>query len=216
MQLFLINGSGNSRKVQAVINHLGIEVDYQYLDWLAADHKKPGYLSINPNGRVPTLRDGDFTLWESNAIMQYLADRVPGNRLYPTDPRQRADIARWQSWETTHFNRWLGVLVFETVLKPQFMKQPPDDARVQAALPEMKTFAGVLEAHLENRQFLVGDELTLADYSLVQQESFASAIPFDWNAYPNILSYFERMRAVPHWCKTAPRPGEAGRIPKAA
>ncbi|MGH8539461.1 MAG: glutathione S-transferase family protein [Stenotrophobium sp.] len=214
MKLYMIVGSGNCRKVQATANHLGIKLDYEYLDWLSMDHKKPEYLAVNPNGRVPTLRDGDFTLWESAAIMQYLANKVPGNTLFPTDNQLRADITRWQCWETAHFNRWLGMLVYETVLKPQFLKQEPTPTVVKNAQSELAGFAAVLEAQLQGRDYLVGNHITLADYSVIQQESFSPAVPFDWHAYPNIAAYFERMRAVPHWASTAPSsPAAAGRKP---
>ncbi|MGH8596141.1 MAG: glutathione S-transferase family protein, partial [Gammaproteobacteria bacterium] len=65
MKLYYIVGSGNCRKVHAVANHLGLKLEIEYLDWTTGDNKNPDYLAINPNGRVPTLCDGDFVLWES-------------------------------------------------------------------------------------------------------------------------------------------------------
>ena len=70
MKLYYLVGSPNCRRVHAVMNHLGIKVDIEYLDFFTGELKKPDYLGLNPNGMVPTLRDGDFVLWESNAIMQ--------------------------------------------------------------------------------------------------------------------------------------------------
>jgi len=70
-------------------------------------------MAINPNGSVPTLVDGELVLWESNAIMQYLADKVPDSGLFPQNPQLRADVARWQFWELAHFNRAFGTLAFE-------------------------------------------------------------------------------------------------------
>ncbi|MEN8800710.1 MAG: glutathione S-transferase family protein, partial [Thiogranum sp.] len=116
MQLHVVVGSGNCRKVQATISSLGIDVDIEYLDFFAGDLSRPEYLALNPNGRVPTLTDGDFTLWESNAIMQYLADTIPANPLFPREPRIRADIVRWQCWELAHFNNAFATVAFETVL----------------------------------------------------------------------------------------------------
>lgn len=217
MKLYTIIGSANCRKVHAVINHLGLEVEFVYLDWLEGEIKKSPYLAINPNGRVPTLRDGDFTLWESNAICQYLAEQRPGTSLYPAAPRTRADIARWQSWETAHFNRELGWLIFETVLKPNFLKQSASAEAVATLQRDLATFAQVLESHLEGRTHLVGSDITLGDYALIKNDGYRRAVPFDWSVYPNVNAYFDRISAVPHWSRTAPSdPAAVGRRPAGA
>ena len=215
MKLYSVVGSPNCRKVHAAINHLGINVEFEYLDFFDGDLKKPHYLAINPNGMVPTLRDGDFDLWESNAIMQYLADKVPGNTLFPKDEKTRADIVRWQCWELAHYNKAFGALAFETVAKPKFMGAAPDPGIVSWAKNELSRYAPVLESHFNSRTHLIDKGVTLADYSLIHVEMFKEAIPFDWSPYPNINKYYERMRAVPHWAKTAPVSPEAmGRRPK--
>ena len=215
MKLYYVVGSPNCRKVHAAINHLGITVDFEYLDILEGEHRQPDYLGINPNGMVPVLRDGDFTLWESNAIMQYLADKVPSNTLFPKDEKTRADIVRWQCWELAHYNKAFGVLSWETVAKPNFMGAEPDLAVANWAKDGLSRFAPVLESHLNGRTYLVGESITLADYSVTHVEMFKEAIPFDWSPYPNINKYYERMRTVPHWAKTAPASPEAmGRRPR--
>jgi len=215
MKLYYVVGSPNCRKVHAAVDHLGIQTEFEYLDFFEGDLKVPDYLRLNPNGLVPTLRDGDFILWESNAIMQYLADKVPGNKLFPKDEKMRADIVRWQCWELAHYNKAFGELAFETVAKPNLMDAAPDPGIVSWAKNELLRHAPVLELHLEGRTHMVGDGVTLADYSLIHVEMFKEAIPFDWSPYPNINQYYERMRAVPHWAKTAPVSAEAtGRRPK--
>ncbi|WP_253815910.1 glutathione S-transferase family protein [Vibrio coralliilyticus] len=83
MKLYAIVGSPNSRKVLAVINHLGLDIEIEYLDLFSGEHKQPEYVSLNPNAMVPTLVDGDVSLWESNAIIQYLAENSGINDLYP-------------------------------------------------------------------------------------------------------------------------------------
>jgi glutathione S-transferase len=217
MQLYYVVGSPNCRKVHAVINHLCLDVDLHYLGFFNGDLRKPDYLSVNANGKVPALRDGEFVLWESNAIMQYLADKAPGNALLPKDGRGRADVLRWQCWELAHFNRAFGVLSWETVAKPGFLGQSPDAALVKWSTQELTRFAAVLDAHLDGRRFVVGDDLTLADYSLAHLEGFKDTVPFDWKAFPNVDAYFQRMRVNPHWAKTAPPSREAiGHVPVAA
>lgn len=171
MKLYYVVGSPNCRKVHAAINHLGTKVEFEYLDIIEGENRKPNYFGINPNGMVPTLRDGDFTLWESNAIMQYLADKVPGNTLFPKDEKTRADIVRWQCWELAHYNKAFGVLSWEAVAKPNFMGAEPDLGVVNWAKSELSRFAPVLESHLKDRTHMVGEGITLADYSMMHVES---------------------------------------------
>ncbi|MDH5536848.1 MAG: glutathione S-transferase family protein [Betaproteobacteria bacterium] len=217
MKLYTVVGSPNCRKVLAVINHLGIKVDIEYLDFFAGDLMSPDYGAVNPNRMVPALRDGKLVLWESNAIMQYLADKTPGNTIFPRDPAVRADVVRWQCWELAHYNKAFGLLAYETVLKPNFLKQETNRELVRWAQEGLARFAPVLDAHMKGRQYAVGNEITLADYSLIHVEGFTEAVPFDWAPYPNLNLYYERMRVVPHWANTAPPSADAmGRRPKAA
>jgi glutathione S-transferase len=217
MKLYAVVGSGNSRKVQATASSLGIDLDVEYLDFFAGDLTRPEFLALNPNGRVPTLVDGDFTLWESNAIMQYLADKVTGNPLFPQDPQTRADIVRWQCWELAHFNNALAMIAYQTVLKAQLLKQEPNQPVVDYAIDSLSEFAGVLDGHLSGRDYVVGNGITLADYSIINIEGFKEIIPFDWSGYPGLNAYFDRMRADPHWASTAPASPEAiGRKPGTA
>lgn len=214
MQLHVVVGSPNSRKVLAVVHHLGIAVDLNWMDFFAGELRSPAYLALNPNGMVPALVDGELKLWESNAIMRYLAEGTSGQTLWPDDRRRRADVARWMDWELAHFNKALGVLSFETVAKPGFMGQPPDAAAVSWARRELTRFAPVLDAALAGRRHLVGDALTLADYAVAHLESFVDAVPFDWAPYPQLRGFFDRMRDQEHWARTAPpSPQAVGRKP---
>jgi len=214
MKLYAVVGSPNCRKVWAVIDHLGLKVDTEYCDFFTGELRSADYLGINPNGKVPALVDGPLQLWESNAIMQYLADQTPGQTVFPNDSRTRADITRWQCWELAHYNKALGVLSFETVAKPGFLGLPPDAALAAWGASELSQFAPVLDAHMKGRRYAVGDTITIADYSLIHLEPFKAAVPFDWSPYPHLNEYYERMADVSHWAKTAPPSREAiGRRP---
>ena len=101
-------------------------LDDQLVDLSRGEQRTPDYLALNPTGRTPTLVDGDFVLWESNAIMQYLASGKP-NALLPDDARTRADIARWQSWQLAHWGKEAcQPLMFERVVKAVFNLGPCD------------------------------------------------------------------------------------------
>jgi len=218
MKLHTFVGSPNTRKVEAVIDHLKLDVETVYHDFLEGELRSPEYLALNPNGSVPTLVDGDFVLWESNAIMQYLADKVPGNTLLPRDPKQRADVVRWLSWDLAHFGDAFGALIFESLLKIKLNLGPPNETRIGLAMTWLARRAAVLEQHLKNRRYVVGGGVTLADYSLVRFESYRPHTPFDWRPYPNINAYFDHIRTLDSWVRTAP-PSDLvslGRRPRAA
>jgi len=214
MKLYLIVGSPNSRKVLAVAKHTGIDVDIEYLDLFEGDTQQPAFQALNPNAMVPALVDGDVTLWESNAINQYLAEKAEDHALFPQQLALRSDIVRWQFWELAHFNQAFGTLAFESVAKPSFMGAEGNQPVISWAKDQLYRFASVLNNHMEGRAYVVGDNITLADYSMIHVEFFKEAVPFDWTPFPHLNAYFDRMRQSPHWAATAAESHEAiGRRP---
>ena len=117
MKLYGFPPSPNTWKVRAVAAHLGLRLEFEFIDLTKGQSRTAEYLALNPTGRTPVLVDGDFTLWESNAIMQYLASRAP-NALWPNEARSRADIMRWQSWQLAHWGKeGCEPLLFERLVK---------------------------------------------------------------------------------------------------
>lgn len=204
MQLHTVLGSPNGHKVDAVVDRLGLNVERVHHDFAAGALGRADYLALNPNGMVPLLVDGDLRLWESNAIMQYLCAVAGDDNLYPRAPRGRAEVARWQFWELAHFNCAFSTLAFECVAKPRLGLGPTDTAAVARAQSELARFATVLERHLAGRTFMVGEALTLADYSVATFESYRGRVPFDFAPYPAVNRNFDRVHADPHWARTAP------------
>ena len=204
MKLYILPSSPNSRKVLAVMHHLGLKLDIVPLDLAGGDLAKPEFLALNPNGMVPVLVDGTFRLWESNAINQYLVEKAGGSSLFPPDPQVRADITRWQFWEQAHFNKAFGTLIFESVIKPKLAMGEASAGLVEFCLREIGRFAKVLEAHLRGRSTLVGNDISLADYAMVCLERYRDATPFDWSPFPNINRYFDEVRKTEAWVKSEP------------
>jgi glutathione S-transferase len=151
---------------------------------------------------VPALVDGDLKLWESNAIMQYLASQRP-NALFPADPKVRADITRWQFWEGNHFNRAVASLVFENVIKPMFKMGPTDATAVQRATQDFHRFAPVLDAQLAKSRHVVGEQPTLADFSIAGQFMYAQPARLPLENYPRISDWYARMEQLPAWQASA-------------
>ena len=192
-----------------MISHLGLPVEFRHYDFFAGELKHPDYLALNANAKVPTLQDGDFILWETTAIMQYLCEKAGDTELFPRSPRIRADITRWQCWEGLYFNAALATLAWENLVKAKRNLGPPDAVLVEQAQITLQRFAPVLEAHLKDRTYMVTDHLTLADYSMATFGQYATKVPFDFSPFRNTLQYFERMEQLEHWPAAATQPKAA-------
>src|SRR6476660_2441625 len=113
MKLYYDPITANCRKVAAGFNLMNVSFEKRHVDYLAGAHKTSEYADINPNARLPALVDGDFKLWESNAILQYAADKSEAFAYYPRDPKSRADIHRWHLWESAHWSPSCSVYLVE-------------------------------------------------------------------------------------------------------
>ncbi len=209
MQLYVTDVSPNSRRVLAAIGHLGLEGETRIrkFDLMKGEHRTEEFRALNPNQKVPLLVDGDLKLWESNPIMIYLCERQGAGEFCPTDRIGRIEVLRWMSWEVLHYNKALGEIVWETVAKAGFGLGAPDQEKIDAALENFHRFAAVLENHLESRDFVLGDRLTVADFAVGSHSGLAmhpgSQVPLD--DYPNIKAWYLRLEDVPSWSATAPR-----------
>jgi glutathione S-transferase len=205
MKLYGFAPSPNTWQVRALAAHIGVPLDFVALDFTKGESRTPEFLAINPTGRTPALTDGDFTLWETLAVMQYVAGKKP-NALWPDDARSRADIARWQSWNLAHWNRdaWAPVLS-ERLVKKIFNLGPPDEAVIAKGVEAFAKEAAMLDAHLGKRKYLVGDALTIADFAVVATLFYAKEADLSLAPYPQLRAWSERVMALPCWTATAPQ-----------
>jgi glutathione S-transferase len=203
MKLYYFETS-NSRKACAVARHLELPVTFVRVDLGKGEHKAPDFLAINPNGKEPALVDGELRLWESSAIMAYLADKA-GSDLWPKDARQ-IEILRWLSWDMMHFSRHAGTLFFEQVIKPRFGLGEPNLAAIDEARGFFRQFAGVLESHLQDRAYVVGDSLTIADFSLGAHLPEAEAAHMPLEDFPAMRHWYARLEQLPAWRAPFPSP----------
>ena len=171
MKLYTNLFSPNARKVHAVAHELGIELETQTVDLRAGEQRTPEYLALNPNGKVPTLVDGDTVLWESNAIMCYLAGKVDTD-LWPKSAK-RYDILRWMFWDSNHLTHALNGLFGQKF----FSGGNPDQKIVERATKEFRKHATVLDNNLADKQYVTGDTLTLADFTV--GIGFGYAVPLE-------------------------------------
>lgn len=203
MKLYHNPLSPNVRRVLLTAAVLGIELEEHVLDFAKGEHKSPEHLAHNANGAVPTLVDGDFSLTESRAIMQYLASKKPEAGLMPKDEKDRADVTRWQFWDASHFSPALGTIAFEKLMKPMLGMGTTDAAKVTEALASFRRFAAVLEKRLAGRDYVVGNALTVADLTLASSLMYAAQSEIPVSEFPNIEAWFRRISELDGWKKTA-------------
>ena len=170
----------SAHKACAVAGYLKAPVEFVYLDVTKAEHRTPQMLALNPNAKVPTLTDGGRVVIESDAVICYLSDRM-GAGLWPQDRDGQLEIVHWFSWNAMHFGRAGGALYFENIIKARFRIGPVDPAAVENALGEFRRFAAVLDAHLAERKWVLGDALSVADFSVAGALPYAKAglMPLD-------------------------------------
>jgi glutathione S-transferase len=203
IELYVFPPSPRAFKVMAAANHLGLDCALRIIDLRKGEQKTPEYAALNPNMRMPTLKDGDFVLWESNAILQYLALRRPESGLFPADERARLDVTRWQFWDLAHWDPACAVFAFEYVAKPLLLGTgEPDQAALAKGTEAFHRAGKVLDGQLKGKKFVTGDHLTLADFSLGAALNLAEIAHFPIEPYGEIRRWFAGLRALPAWQKT--------------
>ena len=201
--------SANGRKVLAVSRHLGLAPQVHTINVYAGEGRAPDYLAINPFGKIPTLVDGELTLWESNAILEYIAEAYGDYRLSSRDPKRRADIGRWLFWESAHWQPTLTLLpglatVVAGLLRPESASPGPDD--VQWGDARFRSLASFLDEHLRGCRFLAGGEVTLADFSVAAMMMYAHVARFPFDQFESIAAWYARIEALDAWKATAVGP----------
>jgi glutathione S-transferase len=205
MKLYGFPASPNTWKVRALAAHLKAPLDFEFVDLLQGAQQSPAFLALNPTARTPVLVDGDFKLWESNAILQYLASKS-ATPLYPSDAKSRADIARWQCWDLAHWGaQACQPLIFENLVKKFVNLGPPDAAAVAKANEAFAKEAKMLDTHLSRDKYLVNDTLTIADFAVAAPLFHAQVAAMPLAPYPHLRAWFERVSALPCWSETAPQ-----------
>jgi glutathione S-transferase len=205
MKLYGFPASPNTWKVRALAAYLKTPLEFELVDLLKGAQQTPAFLAINPTGRTPVLVDGDFKLWESNAILQYLASKNP-TALYPSDAKGRADVCRWQCWELAHWGaQACQPLTFENLVKKFVNLGAPDQAVVAKATEAFTKEAKMLDAHLARHKYLVNDTLTIADFTVAAPLFHAQGAGMPVASYANIGAWFGRVSALPCWSETAPQ-----------
>lgn len=192
------------RKVCAVARHLGAPVEYVPVDLRNGEQHTPAFAALNPNRKVPVLVHDGGTLWESNAIMCFLA-QAAGSDLWPTDAVHQIEAVRWLCWDLQHFTRYTGELYFEHVIRAEFDIGDPDPAAVEEALGYVRKYLQVLDDHLQGRDWLVGGSLSVADFAVGVALPYADRAGIPIGDFPAVAGWHGRLDRLPAWREPFPR-----------
>jgi glutathione S-transferase len=200
MALKLYDGriSWNGRKVRLLAAELGLHLERVTLDFQKGDYRSAEYLAKNPNGKIPTLEDDGFVVWESQAILIHLAQKQPERRLYPADPREQSRIHQWLFWWTAHVESAFDVLLRERRNKAFLGQQGNDPKLIAEADAALARFLPILDAQLADREHVLG-ALTIVDFAMAPHLETAPSLQVDLSPYSRIGAWLSRLQAKPYW-----------------
>jgi glutathione S-transferase len=186
-----------ARRVRLLAAELGLPLERRTLQYFKGEFVTPEYLAKNPTGRVPTLDDDGFFVWESVAIVKYIASLVPERGMSPTSPRQQAVIDQWLFWFVSHPAGAVTSLAQELLVKPRKGEPGHDPGIVAAAHAQLDRALPVLEKQLEGHNFILGD-LSVVDFVVAPQIEALPVVKIDTAPFPNTNAWVKRMQAKPY------------------
>jgi glutathione S-transferase len=203
MKLYWIKAQAPLR-VLALAKHLGIDLETIEANLLTGGMRSPDYAELNPNLKAPTLVDGETVLWEASAIMAYLCIKA-GSDMWPAaNPAEQVEVLRWLSWNDCHWAPAVAPFYFEHIVKFTFGFAKPDPSVLPARVPEVRRYAGVLEARLVERSWSACDRLTIADFQLASMARYWRESEMPLAAFPNILRWLDQLARIPAWADPWP------------
>lgn len=194
-------GSGSLRRVTSAAAIMGIAIKRETIDLFRGESHTPDFLALNPHGLTPVMVDGDIVLYEASAINLYLAEKAGGD-LLGASTRERYEVLQWMFWSGEQW-RIYSTLTFNERIGKRFMGKPEDTSIVRLAFASIRAAGAVLDAHLADRRFVVGDRLTLADIDIAAPFSQWERTKVPFGEFPNLVTWQERLlETVPGWADT--------------
>lgn len=195
--------SGNVMKPLWAADEMGLEYEQVDIGGPYGGNDDPDYRAMNPMGLVPTIIDDDFVMFESNAITRYLCAKHSVGELCPSDPHERAIAEQWMDWKLTAINPMMFPIFWGMVrTKPE----DRDEAAIKASIERGCELWAMLDRHLEGRDYIAGDKLTMGDIPLGPQAHRWFELVKDRPAMPNFDAWYQRLSARPAYKKNCMNP----------
>jgi len=188
LEFIYMAASPPCRAVWMCIKELGVEVDMRQIDmYKKAEHIKPWFVKMNPQHTVPTIDHEGFILWESRAIMSYLVGKFgKDDSLYPNDPQKRANVDRMLYFD-------IGTLYKSMIdyFQPILYKGATGDPQKANALKQSLDY---LDMYLDETEYVAGDELTIADFSLLATVTHLEGLDWSYKSYEKIQRWVTKLK----------------------
>lgn len=199
--------SAPSNKVRFTANALGLKYDYIAVNLREGDHKKPEFLKLHPAGKIPVIDDDGFVLFESAAIMRYLADKN-NSSLYPQALKERALVDQWIDFTGHHVGLATSKVLYNRVFAPR-RNLPVDEMSLKEGLEWLGRFLPTVDAQLGKNKYLTGSKLTIADINLLAILDPAEVGGMDISPYKNIVTWRNDLKKKDFYTKCFKEYGEA-------
>lgn len=190
--------SPNTRRARIMLEELEVPYSLVVVDLMKGEQRSDAYRALNPTARVPTLVDGDLRLWESNAIVLYLAEKHPDRKLAGDGPAERAEVARWMFMNAAHLSPNVARIFAHTIRLPEDQRIP---RLVEEARAEVARSLAPLDAQLTGKEWLLG-RFTVADVAVAPSLAAAPMLGIDLDRTPAVAAWMKRMAERPAWKKT--------------
>ena len=199
--------SAPANKIRFVANYLGLEYEYKKISLRDGENRTPEFLKLHPAGKIPVIDDGGFILFESDAIIKYLASKK-NSPIYPSGLKERAIVDQWIDFVTIHVGGAMSKVLFNRVFAP-VIKVPVDEQSLKDGLSFLDKFLPVIEQQLTKNKNLTGNEFTLADFDLLAALDPAEAAGISLEKYPKISQWRDRLKPEDFYTKCHKEYGES-------
>ena len=185
--------SGNCYKIRLLLGHLGAEYEKETVDIFKGEHKTDSFTRLNPNQKIPVLSDGDLILWESNAILLYLAKKYSPNDFFSDDPKEFGLICQWLVFGKTSIDPYLAVSRY---FKKFLGEGKYDGTHLENLQINGKNSLKIMDRHLEDNDFLAGG-YSVADMACYPYIMLSPEGGFDISEFPSVDSWCRRIESQP-------------------
>ncbi|XP_074648757.1 glutathione S-transferase 1-like [Tubulanus polymorphus] len=193
INFYMMHVSSPCRGVWMVLKELGLEFNLKYTDLMKNEHMTPEFLKMNPQHCIPTVDDNGFIMWESRAIMLYLAEKYSKNsNFYPKDnPEKIYQINRFLFFDMDKMYGKTGQYIYPKMLEGKELDPEKEKA--------MKQSYDLLDGYLEGKKYVTGDHMTVADLSIAASVMFSTLIDYDISGWKNVSRWLNTMKKLPYF-----------------
>lgn len=186
MKLYGHPMSNHALRVQAFLELNDIPYDFTMVDLGKQENRTEEFLELNPNGKVPVIEDKGYVLWESHAILRYLADKHKLEGWYPSGFAPRAQVDKWLDWCHTRLNAEVITVAFNTFFNTG------ETAKIEGAKESLKKILPIIDKVFERQAYLCGEQQTIADLSLLSSLMYLPMCNVSFDDYPHVKAWFEK------------------------